>query len=284
MKSGKEKAIYVTILVHGTKHSALLPPYIDGKYKDPINNLLYGKLGLNHVSNCDPKTYFVKLANTLSESDSDNFQINNFYLFGWSGRLSQKYRSDAAKELRKAILELYNKPNPPTHLRIITHSHGGNVALHLAEALKKDKGIQIDELILLACPVQKRTENLVKSPSFRKIFSLYSDGDFLQIIDPQGLHGLLYDLGHTKWDIDSLKALAQKTAKKTLLSARQFPHSENLVQIKLVMNNHNPLHLGFLLLKFARALPKILYGKNYNTPHAAINVLIGEKIKIDDLN
>jgi len=58
-----------------------------------------------------------------------------FYLFGWNGLLSQKVRRNAAFDLYKELVVLFNfykKQGITPKFRILAHSHGGNVALNLA--------------------------------------------------------------------------------------------------------------------------------------------------------
>jgi len=51
---------------------------------------------------------------------------------------------------------------------LISHSHGGNVALNLAAIAEKESPLSIERLILLACPVQQETAALVDAPMFKK--------------------------------------------------------------------------------------------------------------------
>lgn len=51
----------------------------------------------------------------------------DFYTFGWSGLLSQRQRRHEAVRLYNALSEIAHNP-----IRLISHSHGGNVCLNLA--------------------------------------------------------------------------------------------------------------------------------------------------------
>ena len=60
---------------------------------------------------------------------------DSFYTFGWSGLLSQRQRRIEAVRLYNALLPLHQ-----TKIRLIAHSHGGNVCLNLA-AINKARAI-----------------------------------------------------------------------------------------------------------------------------------------------
>ena len=111
--------------------------------------------------------------------------INHYYTFGWSGLLSAQARLAAAGELGKALTDEYRalvtQGITPT-IRIITHSHGGNVALNLA-TLALDDLPHIDELVLLGTPVQEETSALVHEELFGTIYNLYSLQDAAQGAD-----------------------------------------------------------------------------------------------------
>ena len=130
-------------------------------------------------------------------------------------------------------------------IRLITHSHGGNVALFLSKINNKSEKIKIYELILLACPVQKKTSQLVKNQMFEKIYSLYSGMDILQVIDPQGMHEII-------------KKEARKAKETPFFSERRFKPQKNMLQAKLKINGRGILHVEFLLKKFTAVMPYLL--------------------------
>lgn len=223
----------ITIWIHGTR---LLP-------KGVLANFSFSKPGLNLVNEYDTKYHIRTIAETLITIDPAHFPRETFYIFGWSGKLDTKERKKAAKilnnELKKVIKKYRKKYGVNPTIRIITHSHGGNVALNLA-AIKKncDTIISIDELILLACPVQEKTKNLTKNPMFKNIYSLYSTLDFIQVLDPQGLH--------------------KKRVQAKLFSERTFQPHKTLIQAKIKINKRNPAHIEFIMRNFLSTLPKLL--------------------------
>jgi len=133
---------------------------------------------------------------------------------------------------------------------MITHSHGGNVALYMAKIKKEfTTPITIDELILLACPVQQKTVNLIKDDLFKQIYSLYSKADLIQVLDPQGIYAI-------KSKLQGKKSINKR--KTPLFSKRRFPVQDNLKQAKIRINGRAISHLDFILKTFLRHLSEIL--------------------------
>ena len=95
----------------------------------------------------------------------------------------------------------------------------------------------VDELILLACPVQEKTKHLIVDDCFTKVYSFYSDGDIIQIIDPQGLY--------------------KNSKAKKLLSERTFDQHAKLYQAQVEMNGRSLMHIDFLWTSFSQHLPSL---------------------------
>lgn len=225
----------VTIWIHGTR---LLP-------KNMFQRYFFCKQGLHHFSELDSYYHIHKIAATISASDPALFPAQTFYLFGWSGLLSFKEREAAAHDLYvalKKVREEYkmNYGHEPT-IRIIAHSHGGNVAL-LLEKVKdeEDTSFCITDLILLACPVQSQTMHYAASPTFGKVYSLFSLLDVMQVVDPQGLQK------------------ESKMEKVPLFSQRYFPHHEKIEQVAIKKNNRSIMHIEFIQLNFVAQLPYLI--------------------------
>ncbi|MCK4517144.1 hypothetical protein KAT92_00070, partial [Candidatus Babeliales bacterium] len=111
-----------------------------------------------------------------------------FYTFGWHGELRNKRRLEAAEKLYEAIVlekqKLETETKLPVLINLVTHSHGGNVALNLEPIEQKNKkNLKIDKLIMFGCPVQRETEGFVSSSVFKKIYHVYSKGDTIQVVD-----------------------------------------------------------------------------------------------------
>lgn len=184
------------------------------------------------------------IGSTLCKADPHRFNAEHFYIFGWSGKLCFIERESAAKRLHEELIHLietYKQTyNCTPHVRIIAHSHGGNVALNLALQECNAK-LSVDELILLACPVQEKTKDLVKSPIFKKIYALYSALDIVQILDPQGMY-------------------KHRGRANTFFSKRNFPHREDLAQMKIKVDRRAITHFEFTQSPFLCLLPQVLTG------------------------
>lgn len=235
----------ITIWVHGTRQ--LFSKYFFKKF-------FSCPAGLHCISDIDKESHVYSMATGLHKQSPEEFPLGSFYSFGWSGILSAQERSKAAyalcQELQK-LLEHQKEPESKPFIRIITHSHGGNVALCMTQ-YKKEFQITIDELILLACPVQTITADYCKDPMFKQIYSLYSEYDSLQILDPQGLH-----YWYSYWQEPNTRNSLQKPA--SFFSARRFPDHSSLRQTAVKVNNRSLMHVEFIFQKFAQLLPNILH-------------------------
>ena len=219
-----------TILIHGTLFSNALIP-------QPTT----GWLGIKPASLCGPTVK--RISKYLGTSP------DSCYFFRWSGKLSPQERKKAARHLA-SLIRTHTGP-----IRLICHSHGCNVALLLAEL---DLPAQhIEKLILLAPPVQKSTSHLVASPLFKKVISLYSTGDLLQVADPQGL---------------------QSKNKESLFSKRLFDESPNLIQARILIDRRSPSHIDFILTRFLKKLSAIItLLEEANLSECIVNIPPGDR-------
>lgn len=237
----KEKHV-INVWIHGTR---LIQDHI-------FKSFFYRKMGLHHAHEYLDKHNHKQIAKKLSGQKTKRFTFDNFYFFGWSGQLDHEKREIAANKLYKSLLELVKNYKAQygviPKIRLITHSHGGNVALCFGKINdnqdKPEEKVTISELVLLACPVQEKTSHAITSKTFKKVYSIYSGLDMIQVIDPQGLH--------------EIQKTIKNKIKKPLFSQRIFTPRENLTQLKIRVNNRGILHLEFLQTKFAILLPYIL--------------------------
>lgn len=252
----------ITIWIHGTLPEYIFPPlrYIT---IESLTNFFYCKKGLNKASSYAKKYHHYDIAKTLASSDPRHFPFDQFYIFGWSGKLGTSERLAAAQQLAQSVSQLINKYKKQykqePYLRIITHSHGGNVALHLADIIATDL-TRVDELLLLAIPVQHETEDLAKSPLFKKIVSLHSHWDLLQVADPQGWPTWWQSIKET-FKVHTQKKfneMVQTMESNDLFSHRHFLKSRKIKQASIYYNKRGLLHIEFLLLPFIKELPHIL--------------------------
>lgn len=195
--------------------------------------------GLKKAVNIEEQFFTHKIAHILHAKDPVNFPLDTFYAFGWSGKLSNQERLNAAQtlyvELTKIIEEYIAHYGTYPVIRLLTHSHGGNVALNLAFIQEKfNKNLHIDSLVLLACPVQKNTMPCTRNVMFKHIYSLYSSLDMVQIIAPQSCN------------------------ERLPFSGRVFPAALNIVQAKVRMNGHAILHTEFTSARFIKTIPLLI--------------------------
>lgn len=229
----------LTIWIHGTN---FLPNRL---FKQVFNETPSLKLA-SEIS----KRHKVRIAaDTLNKFNATQFPLHTFYIFGWSGKLNANLREKTAHHLYaelKHTIALYEQTyNCMPRIQIITHSHGGNVALNLAKIKDpNDTPFVIDKLILLACPVQIRTMSFIDHPMFRRIYSLYSNLDFVQVIAPQ-----LF-----KYNTDSEKHHFAFPP----FSDRYFPQRQHITQTKIKINGNALWHNDFVKPKFLKLLPSII--------------------------
>ena len=220
----KQTTPSITIWIHGAR------PFEDNKYN----------LGLKSPTSFDPNNEIAKIAYTLIKSDPTIFPLDHFYIYSWSGAMDFSKRQQAADTLHAQLIQLVdtykNLYGITPKIRLLAHSHGGNVALNLA-AVPYNR-LLIDELILLAIPVQEKNKNFVCSPLFKRVFSLYSTIDYAQIIDPQGLYH----------DSDAY----------SFFSGQRFTPYQNLMQVKTKIDGAACKHLQFNDLPMVKILPAII--------------------------
>lgn len=232
-KAGAPSDSIINVWVHGTTQNPLL------------RNWHASPKGIVPLADLSDSFTLRELGHLLHEHDSVEFPKDNFYTFGWSGKLSFAARKEAGEQLSEALRTIVDvhqmRYRQKPRIRLITHSHGCNVALNAADLFSQSSDpIVIDELVLLACPVQEATAAKLKSGSFKRIFSLYSTLDLTQVLDPQGLN------------------MEGMPAGGNLFSNRRFEPQGNLIQARMRWKGIGLSHFGFVRERFAKALPSIL--------------------------
>lgn len=237
----------ITVWIHGTKFSKhhLFQTYFKNKP---------GLVQLTQIPSSAPD-YVV--AQTIAEHAPEQFPFNSFYVFCWSGSLCAQTRIEASHILCDQLLDIVTqhkkKHGKSPLVQLVTHSHGGNVALNLPNVIQEKLNhsdhkidLTIDSLILLACPVQANTASGAKDPLFKRVYALYSSLDFVQILAPQLVH--TYELpGKTKREI-----------KLFPFSERKFEDHEKISHIKIKINGRALLHNEFIGTRFLSALGTII--------------------------
>ena len=273
----KSDSCTMTVFVHGTtislwngifgsknkkKKEKLRKSIIKGFLcgRQPIAELGLQRIGPEERSNLEKNLYrnlTCKFYNKIKdevESDKKQKNFSTNYCFGWCGDLNKKCRRKEASNLYEQLLHesksLEKRLKIPVKIHLITHSHGGNVALNLAleEKDKKNK-LKIDQLVLLGCPIQKETCDLWKSDIFKKVYNFYSNQDFIQIADFISTSGI------------SCRKL-RSNYKKT-----------NLRQIRIKAGKYGPSHAEFFLWGFKK-WPHVGYRKKFPLHPVPIVVFI----------
>ncbi len=234
----------IIVWIHGTKPSSFLPIQLSQRLEDKMDKFALIPTGLHHIDTLDWQNRIYALHNALKTSEQ--FPDHTLYGFGWCGSLAPGARRKAGQNLYQSLKELiaqhkshYNQAPPIT---IITHSHGGNVALYLADCAAQEDDLAIDRLILLACPVQEHTKHNINHPLFEKIYSIHSHWDMIQIADPQGLHPW-QDALHTfleKPSFVELKLAYQSSFLYPQISERHFPDNPKLKQVSVRWEKTTP--------------------------------------------
>jgi len=220
----------ITIWIHGSHIIRPLAEFVHGAPD-----------GLHKIGDL-PDYYRIKtLTQTLSDYDSVRFGQEHFYVFGWPGELDFSLRERQARllfiEIKKLVSDYRIRYGITPEIRLITHSHGGNVALNVAKVKDPDVDFAITELILLACPIQKATSHLARDAFFTRVYSIYATLDMIQLLDPQGMY---------------------EDKRNLTFSERRLPMSDNVRQVCLRINGHNLLHLSFITKGFVKVLPTVL--------------------------
>ncbi len=226
-----KKPITITVWVHG---SLVGPNFI-------FHDFFYRRMGMVRAQDYHHRYHSRDMALSLCTADPDSYHMEHFYFWGWSGKLSRGARATEAQTLYtdlKTLIAYYKKAcaETPLRLRLISHSHGGNVLLNLCQAQDETNPLVFDELILLACPVQFATKEYVHSDCFKKIYSFYS-ADLYQVIDFQ----------RTKKNGKNIK----------MHSDRRFQEVPNLRQAKIKINGWALTHVEFMLDKFLKHVPRL---------------------------
>lgn len=230
LSSDTQESKASTVFIHGTIPSMLKP--LIRKFMYPV--------GIKSLAECQ-KYMAHNIGRTLNEACNIRFPLDSFYIFGWSGELCFKARLKEARNLY-SILKSFEGP-----INLICHSHGCNVALNLARVAQEhnDEEFKIENLILLACPVQHATSNYILSGCFRRIYSLYSDADLIQVADPQGIYKTKY-------------SKSSSVDKIPLFSGRIFKPCDNLIQAQVKFGKKGLAHLDFRSDRFLKNLPSLI--------------------------
>lgn len=273
MNAPTPKRPIVTVFVHGTFHLPIMPKRAIKFIHNFIDTFIFAQKGLHKASSLEEhyahtwtkKFHNYHMAKTISQADSERFPFDSFYIFCWSGQLDPHKRFHDARKLHAClkglVTEYTENYGVEPYIQLITHSHGGNVALNLAQVNDiSAKSVTIDELILLACPVQHETSGFIRHETFKKVYSLHSHWDIIQVIDAQGW--IPFKKRIKNWFSGKAAAPAENTeecAKNScFFSERHFERNPKLVQANINYGMRGMFHVEFISESFMQQLPALL--------------------------
>lgn len=210
---GKE-AFNVTVFIHGTVASTLSifgSKNLSGDTLDESTSIaraisrfrnhpltgydhINGLEGFHEFSLANPaqkhaqknaEYYLIPAYDDLLNISGVHAEIQNYAIFGWSGLLHNAARKKAGYELYQAlcayrdriVLEYGSEPG----ITIVSHSHGGNVALYMAQAeIEQQKKLKVNYLVMYGSPMMAEMAHCIESDFFRNILMIYSRGDEIQ--------------------------------------------------------------------------------------------------------
>ena len=118
----------------------------------PLNKK--GLIPVDETTNNIPALFsaLYKMANNELSNHPNNFY---FYTFGWDGKLSEHSRTESAFKLYQSLYEEIAKIKKvkkcEVEVILLTHSHGGNVGLSLAQAEEKLQKLAEGNLVQNFC-------------------------------------------------------------------------------------------------------------------------------------
>jgi len=253
----------ITLFVHGTK----LPGV------EHINGVI--PHGLHQADTLTDENHPHTTITALCTGSVPFTHADQLYFYGWDGVFPLQ-REWAAQELYTAlcalIKELQLEEGECLHIRCIAHSHGGNVILYLLDTIDKNQSpIVIDELILLGCPIIGTTHDYIKANAVQAIYNIYSSGDTIQKLDPQGVFPESYQ---------------NEKKPQGLFSERTFNASQdNLWQIEVEVDSKEIGHLEFIQEPFLQSLAQIIQeAKKHSCGMLRINTLVEQKNATEHIN
>ena len=255
----------ITVFIHGTD---LIPKTII----KPLERFVRHAPGMFSFDKVTLSYKYAKYLKNLCNYNPTLFPKEHAHIFCWSGKLSHRARVSAANTLHKELNVLalsYKKDYKKIDLTLVTHSHGGNVVLNLAQ-VKEKREYTINTLIFMAIPVQEKTRYFVKDICFKdtQIYSTYSTGDMIQVLDPQGFRPqgrgyrkLFTNAGMIEEKMKTRSACSAHDdigKKKTPLFSQRIFCDNHVHHIKIQSGKRNIAHIEFLLPPFTKQLSSLL--------------------------
>ena len=208
----------ITVFVHGTY---LMRKFFQYSHYRPQ---MHCPQGLSLARDLPKHYHFHKMAKGCVACDNQSYHMDQFYIFGWkSEHVNDNTRNKAAKDLvdqlYQVIFDYYTEHHVIPKVRLVGYSHGGNVILNMANHLPSYVDFEM-EVWLFGTPIQQINHNQIYSYCFSKIYSIYSNKDWVQTIDPQGIKNK-----HAKF-----------------WSGRTFEENAPCIQVQLAVNGEGISH------------------------------------------
>lgn len=154
-----------------------------------------GPLGLHPVGSAVAEgstsaqvlTWFLQEMYNVLSPGQGQIVVHGF-TFGWDGLLSSDRRKMQSYDLYSSLGKLVadfkrNVACDELEVVILAHSHGGNVALHMADWFNEVPSFFVDDLITFGVPIDAELQAKALSPIFKNVSNFHSNGDFVQIAD-----------------------------------------------------------------------------------------------------
>lgn len=132
--------------------------------------------------------HIIRAYDAITQAVSNSTDKRHYYTFGWLGLMSESSREQAAEQLYDALHTIkkeYTNRSDTVTFTLCSHSHGGQIVLHLAQIRKErgDTDFMIDQAILSATPMYYKNARHAASGMFKVIMNIHSEGDTIQVGD-----------------------------------------------------------------------------------------------------
>ncbi|MCX5923375.1 MAG: hypothetical protein NTU89_02285 [Candidatus Dependentiae bacterium] len=219
------KTIEINVWVHGTNPG---PEKIWMHASSPFRPWLYVEPGLNLALKLAENYYFNKLAHACAASNG-SWNVDTFYTYGWpSTILSPKTRQIEGRKLFDQLNKLIDSLGSDYDniaVRLVGFSHGGNVILNMISYLPFLRSDVELEIVFLGLPIQELTREYVNSLFLKRVYSFYSESDWMQSLD--------------------IQKLQNSDANVPWFSKKTFLESDQVIQVKLTVNGSSIGHRDY---------------------------------------
>ena len=206
-----------------------------------------------------------------------------YAVFGWTGLLSARYRVQAAEELYHALVAYRDacriQEGCDPEITLIGHSHGGTVALYLAQAEKKfQNNLQISYVCMLGTPIHQEIVSCIEDQLFKNIIVIYSEGDFIQ---PHDTFSTREHKSYRKMaDVINLVDLTQKkSVSRTDILVQVHDDHRRIDHMNMwFLEKSTQITNAFGVFPFVIAVPALVHGHSFDPIQHAMRACIHECI------